>query len=232
MLGSRDNSAELDLADVVAMCRAHPELPATDGQMTDVAVACDVLAHWNTRTGTGSRGAVLWRQFFAGLENEPERMWQKIPFDPAHPLTTPRGINGSTPIAQHALADAVRFFDTNHIPLGIPLGDAQRYASVPLPGCPDHEGCFNVIETPSPVLSTNGSYPGPITGSSFIMAVELARNGPLTRTILTYSESANPDSPHHTDQTVLFSRKRWVTERFTQAQIHADPTLRTTLLHS
>jgi acyl-homoserine-lactone acylase len=63
------------------------------------------------------------------------------------------------------------------------------------------------------------------------MAVELTPNGPVTRTILTYSESANPDSPHHSDQTVLFSRKQWITERFTQAQIHADPTLRTTLLH-
>ena len=64
------------------------------------------------------------------------------------------------------------------------------------PGCPDREGCFNVIETPSPVLSTNGSYPGPLTGSSFIMAVVLTPDGPNTRTILTYSESANPRSPH------------------------------------
>jgi acyl-homoserine-lactone acylase len=44
MLGDRDNSAELDLADTVAMCRAHPELPATNGQMTGVAAACEVLA--------------------------------------------------------------------------------------------------------------------------------------------------------------------------------------------
>jgi acyl-homoserine-lactone acylase len=231
MVSDRDNSAELDLADVVAMCRAHPKLPASNGQMVDVTAGCDVLAHWNTRTDTNSRGAVLWRQFFTGLENEPENTWQRVSFDPARPLTTPRGINGSAPLAQHALADAVRFFQANHIPLDIPLGDAQRDESVPLPGCPDHEGCFNVIETPSPALSTDGSYPGPLTGSSFIMAVELTPNGPVTRTILTYSESANPDSPHHTDQTILFSRKRWVTERFSRAQIHADPTLRITLLH-
>jgi acyl-homoserine-lactone acylase len=230
MLSDRDNSAELGLADVVAMCRARPELPASNGQHVDVAAACAVLARWNTRTDTDSRGAVLWRQFFAGLETQPEGMWQKVPFDPAQPLTTPRGINGKAPTVQHALADAVQFFQANHIPLDIPLGDAQRDESVPLPGCPDREGCFNVIESPSPRLSTAGSYPGPLTGSSFVMAVELTRHGPVTRTILTYSESANPDSPHHTDQTVLFSRKQWVTERFTQAQIHADRTLRITLL--
>ncbi|HEY1486313.1 MAG TPA: penicillin acylase family protein [Micromonosporaceae bacterium] len=231
MLGDRDNSAELDLADVLAMCRNHPKLPASDGRMINVTTACNVLAHWNTRTDTDSRGSVLWRQFFAALQNDPEQLWQRIPFDPAQPLTTPRGINGNAAVTQHALADAVRFFNANHIPLDIALGDAQHYTSVPLPGCPDREGCFNVIETPSPMLSTDGIYPGPLTGSSFIMAVELTPNGPVTRTILTYSESANPDSPHHTDQTVLFSRKQWVTERFTRAQIHADPTLRITVLH-
>ena len=62
------------------------------------------------------------------------------------------------------------------------------------------------------------------------MATELTPQGPRTRTILTYSESANPDSPHFSDQTVLFSRKQWVTERFTEAQINADPRLQVTVL--
>lgn len=232
MLGNRDNSAELGVAEVVAMCRAHPELPASNGTMVDVKAACDVLARWNTRTDAGSRGAVLWRQAYGNILNYAPASWWRVPFNPAHPLTTPHGLNTSIAAVQHALADAVQFFETNHIPLDIALGQAQRYASVPLPGCPDREGCFNVIETPSPGLGTNGTYSGPLEGSSFIMAIELTGNGPVTRTILTYSESANPDSPHYSDQTALFSRKQWVTERFTQAQIHHDPDLRTTLLHS
>jgi acyl-homoserine-lactone acylase len=60
------------------------------------------------------------------------------------------------------------------------------------------------------------------------MAIELTPDGPRTRTILTYSQSANPASPHYRDQTVLYSQKRWVTERFTEAEIDADPHLRTT----
>lgn len=67
-------------------------------------------------------------------------------------------------------------------------------------------------------------------GSSFIMATELTPQGPRTRTILTYSESANPNSPHFRDQTVLFSHKQWVTERFTPAQISAGPRLQVTVL--
>ena len=62
------------------------------------------------------------------------------------------------------------------------------------------------------------------------MAVELTPHGPRARTILTYSQSANPASPHHRDQTVLFSHKQWVTERFTEAEINADPHLQTTTL--
>lgn len=77
-------------------------------------------------------------------------------------------------------------------------------------------------------LGADGRYPEVDTGSSFMMAVELTPDGPRTRTILTYSLSANPASPHHTDQTVLFSRGQWVTERFTEAEIAADPQLRTT----
>jgi acyl-homoserine-lactone acylase len=62
------------------------------------------------------------------------------------------------------------------------------------------------------------------------MAVELTAHGPRARTLLTYSESANPNSPHHTDQTVLFAHGRWVTERFSEAEIAADPLLQTTTL--
>jgi acyl-homoserine-lactone acylase len=65
-----------------------------------------------------------------------------------------------------------------------------------------------------------------------MMATELTPDGPRTRTILTYSESSNPSSPHHTDQTALFSRSQWVTERFTEAEINATPHLDTTVLHN
>ena len=37
---------------------------------------------------------------------------------------------------------------------------------------------------------------------------------PDAATILTYSESSNPGSPFHSDQTRLFSRKQWVPEYF------------------
>jgi acyl-homoserine lactone acylase PvdQ len=226
-LGDRDYSAELGRTDVVGMCHAHPVLTATNGKKIDVRAACATLAAWDAHANTGSRGAVLWREFFAQPTRTPA--WWKVAFDPAHPLTTPRGINGNDPGVKHALADTVQSFQTNHTPLDITLGSAQRYAGVPLHGCPDDEGCFNVVQQSGPP-SSNG-YADVNQGSSFIMAAEMAPTGPRTRTILTYSESANPTSPHYTDQTVLFSHKQWVTERFTEAEINADPHLQTTTLH-
>jgi hypothetical protein len=45
---------------------------------------------------------------------------------------------------------------------------------------------------------------------------------PDSRSILTYSQSANPESPYFADQTRLFSRKRWVDMRFCAEEILRD----------
>ena len=227
MLGNRNYGADLARHAVVDMCRAHPVLTASNGKQVDVRSACAVLAAWNGRANTGSRGEVLWRQAYGSLNYAPANWW-RVPFSAAHPLITPRGLNTGNAGVQHALAGAVQFFRAHHIPLDIALGSAQHYASVPLPGCTEGEGCFDRVEgVGGPGSGVNVTADN---GSSFIMATELTPQGPHTRTILTYSESANPNSPHFRDQTMLFSRKQWVTERFTPAQISADPRLQVTVL--
>jgi acyl-homoserine-lactone acylase len=238
MLENRNYGADLGRADVVAMCRAHPVLTSSDGTRVDVRAACDILAGWDGRADAGSRGEALWEIFF-------DDSLLVVPFDPAHPLTTPRGIDGDDPAVRRAFADAVRFLQSNGT-----VGGARRWAGIPLHGCPEEKGCFNAIEATGqtglqigPPARQTGPQSGPrpqrpagmsaatsIQGSSFIMAVELTPNGPRARTILTYSQSANPDSPHYRDQTLLFSRKQWVTQRFTDAEINADPRLQTTTL--
>src|SRR5262249_7079008 len=185
MLGDRDYSAALSRAAAVAMCRARPVLPASDGHPVDVRAACDALAAWNGKGDPGSRGAVLWRQFFNTIAQA--NPW-RVPFDPAHPLTTPRAFNTSLPAVRHVLADVVHFSQASPIPLDERLGTAQRYATIPVPGCTDTEGCFNITDPAPGPLSTSGAYPDVNDGSSFIMAIELTPAGPRTRTILTYSE--------------------------------------------
>jgi acyl-homoserine-lactone acylase len=228
-LGDRNHGGELARADAVAMCRAHPTLTASNGKPVDVRAACRVLARWDAHGNTGSRGEVLWRLFFdLAAQSVGDGLW-RVPFDPAHPLSTPHGLAGSLPAVQRALADAVAFFQASKIPLDIPLGAAQKYAGIPLHGCTDLEGCFAVVEPGGP-LTAGGTYPDVNFGSSFIMTVELTRAGPRAATILTYSESANTASPHHTDQTRLFAAKKWVPDRFTDAQINSDPDLSVTVV--
>jgi acyl-homoserine-lactone acylase len=227
MLGNRNYGAELGRDAIVAMCRADPVLTASDGKRVDVRGACDILASWDGRAGVDSPGETLWEKVF--FEGNPD-IWL-VRFDPAHPLTTPRGLNADDSDVQRDLADAAQFLRRN------PAGrTARRWAAIALPGCPAEKGCFNVIEANGPEDFQSGPADGkrPVTsifGSSFIMAVELTPNGPRSRTILTSSQSANPTSSHHADQTILFSRGRWVTERFSEAEINADPGLQTTSLH-
>ncbi len=234
MLGDRNYAAELGRDDAVAMCRANPVLTATDGTEVDVRAACDTLAGWDAHDDPGSHGAVLWQAFHMGLFQGGPDAWWRVPYDPAQPLTTPRGINGADPHVRHALADAVRTLKAANIPLDAAIGSVQRWAGIPLPGCDGSEGCFNVVRA----SATSGGKGGTDTsddnyaqGSSFIMATELTPHGPHTRTILTYGESTDPASPHYSDQTVLFAHKQWVTERFTEAEINADRHLQTTTLH-
>jgi acyl-homoserine-lactone acylase len=192
------------------MCRAHPVLTASDGARVDVRAACDTVARWNGRADAGSRGEALWEMFFD------ESLWA-VPFDPAHPLTTPNRIDADRPDVQRAFADAVRLLERNPA-----ARSATRWDGITLPGCPAEKGCFNVIESTAslgPPPSQASPPPGPqqrrpagkpvVFGSSFIMAVEMTPRGPRARTILTYSQSANPASPHYSDQTALFANKRW-----------------------
>jgi acyl-homoserine-lactone acylase len=62
--------------------------------------------------------------------------------------------------------------------------------------------------------------------------VGFTSHGPKARTILTYSQSENPKSRFHADQTKLFSRERTIHERFSRREILTDPDLKTRVLRA
>jgi acyl-homoserine-lactone acylase len=149
--------------------------------------------------GTGA-GALLWREFFTrALAAAGADIW-RTPSDPARPLTTPRDLDTGRMEVRTALADAVEAVTAAHLPLDAPIDAAQRYQSIGLGGCTQLEGCFNAIEPPGG-LDPNGRYPDVSFGTSFLMATHLTAAGPRTRTLLLYSQSGNPASPHFLDQT-------------------------------
>ena len=228
-------SGELTRNNLVGMCRQFESsggtAPTSSGPPVAIGDACNVLAHWDLHANVDSRGELLFRQFWADASGATE-LWSH-PYSSADPVHTPYGLNTNDPTVRTALGDAIEDLDSAHIPLGATVGSRQVVRSpagpIPIPGGPaDPNGIFNAIY---PTFTPGKGY-GPIwLGSSFIQVVTWGRQRcPIARNILTYSESDNPDSPHHFDQTSLFSRKHWLVDRFCRSSILASPALQTTVL--
>ena len=215
---------------LVSMCRSFPGglAPTSAGGTIAVGNSCRVLAAWNDRENPSSRGAVLFRAFWSGALSLPRGPWSH-PYRAAAPLTTPSGLNTASTAVQQAFGDALAEFTAAHLPYNLALGSYQFVLrdgkQIPLPGGPgDPLGEFNAIDQATP-----GADPGP--SSSYIQVVtwKTGDPSPLAATMLTYSESDNPASPHYADQTELFSRKQWVTAYFSPAQVTAHATSTTIL---
>ena len=143
------------------------------------------------------------------------------PFQLSHPVTTPFGLNTANSTVHTALGDAIQQLRKAHIPIDTTLGAVQfvtyHGSHIPVPDGPgDPDGIFNAIYVHS---EPGDSLTAPDSGSSFIQVVTWQKNSPcpVGSTILTYSESSNPSSPHFADQTKLFSKKRWLKDRFCQS---------------
>ena len=214
MFGNRNLSAELARDTTVAACRASAR--------ADLAEACNVLAAWDARADVGSRGSVLWREYWLRLQDLGVP-WTTA-FDPNDPVNTPRGIDGADPKVLTALTGAVADLRAKSIALDVPLGELQAEPRgnerIPIHGCSESEGCFNIVTTDR---DAQGRY-DPRTGASFIMAAAFDSRGvPRGEAVLSYSQSENPRSPHYADQTRLYSQKQWLPMRFTERQIRNDP---------
>jgi acyl-homoserine-lactone acylase len=221
VFGNRVYGGELVRDDLVAVCDAHPTATASNGATVDLAAACAALRGWDRHANLDSRGAHLFREF--ALRNG---IRFADPFVVADPVNTPSRLAAADPRVVTALADAVQRLAG--IPLDAPLGAIQTEPRgperIPIHGDRHEVGAFNMIVGG---FAPGVGYPKIAHGSSFVMAVELGAGGPSGRQILTYSQSTNPNSPYYADQTRVFSGKGWDTIKYTDAQIAADPNLRT-----
>lgn len=197
--------------DLVTLCRKHPSVTLADGARVNIAAACPVLAAWDLRAGVDSRGAHVFREFAAA---DPSARVYAVPFDSRDPVNTPRGLDTTNnPAALQALAAAVQRLGAAGIALDARLGDLQFVTRngerIPIPGGPETSGVLNKIE--AGFSAQGGGYPD-VTGSSssWIQATELGAHGPVSRGVMTYSQTTNPNSPHYADQTKAFSQGRWI----------------------
>ncbi|MFF3641481.1 penicillin acylase family protein [Streptomyces sp. NPDC002564] len=227
---NRVPAADLAGADTAEACAALPGGTATNsgGKAVDVSKACRALARWDHRMDSDSRGALLfdrfWRKLTAAVPNA--QLW-KVPFSAADPVRTPHTLDTSRPAFGTALADAVTELTAAGIAVDAPLGENQYVVRgdrrLPVSGGTESLGVWNKVE---PTWDATKGYTEVAHGSSHIQAVGWDKSGcPEARTLLTYSQSSNPRSPHYSDQTELYAKERWVTSRFCEKDILRDPAL-------
>ncbi|MEV0183311.1 penicillin acylase family protein [Streptomyces sp. NPDC050625] len=228
---NRVTAGNLIANDTAKACAALPGGTATDssGKAVDVREACGVLAAWDRTAHSGSRGALLFDRFWRNLTADvpPAQLW-KVPFSTADPVHTPNTLNTAAPGFTTALADTVAALRAAGVALGSPLGERQYVVRdgrhIPVPGGTESLGVWNKVE---PVWdAAQDAYTEVSFGSSYIQAVGWDGGPcPVARTLLTYSQSSNPNSSHYSDQTHLYSQERWVTSRFCEKDILSSPSL-------
>ncbi|CAM5282925.1 penicillin amidase [Streptomyces narbonensis] len=218
---NRAPAGDLAAADVAAACTAA---------LPDDPEACRVIGAWDRTVDSESRGALFfdrfWRKFAASV---PQAEQWKVPFSAADPVRTPHTVNTAAPGFAKALRDAAAELRAAGIPLDAPLGAHQFVVRngerIPVSGGTESLGVWNKTE---PVWNAaGGGYVEVAHGTSHVQAVGWdGRRCPVARTLLTYSQSSNPASPHYSDQTRLYAGERWVTSRFCEKDILRSPALR------
>ena len=189
----------------------------------NVSAACPILNAYDATAKLNSPGGWLFNRWWASAPTTNAAFWVN------------RGRQQHRLHTEHAEHDAggepervrppVTDLETRGIPLNASFGQVQytqRATKIPIPGCSDGSNCFAVINSSydnstAKTSAVNGS------SSSIVMFTELdPRTGPLTKGLLTYSQSEDITSPFYEDQTQRFSADEWITLPWTASQVSAN----------
>ena len=208
--------AELVLPDLLQWCKGV----ADDARLKAV---CASLVAWDRKAGLASGiGLVHFQNILQALQQQGE-FW-RVPFDPADPQHTPRGLaleraEVASGVRKAALASQAQVTQAG-LSADSQWGQIQQAADgTPIHGGPSSLGVYNAMQ----------SVPGAagkrtvISGTSYLQVVSFDDEGPHAQGLLAFSQSSEAGSLHASDQTRAFSAGQWHTIPFTEAQIKADP---------
>jgi acyl-homoserine-lactone acylase len=216
LFSNRVHAAELVLPELLPACAAS----ADDATRQ----ACAVLSAWDRKVDLDSRGGILFREFWQRAKDT-SGMWA-VPFDPADPVHTPRGLapTAMTPLLA-ALRDAADRLRDLGISLDARTGDYQKHevpgVSAPLHGgVGDVDGVYNALHMASGL--TPAGYGRAMWGASYVQIVGFSDRGPVASGVLVYGQSTDPKSAHYADQLALYANKQLVALPFTEQEIADD----------
>ena len=233
---NRHHSAELLLDGVSTLCDEEDnDVDLGGGVIVDVSEACAIFGAWDATNDLDRVGPHIWREFWNRV-SDTANLWA-VPFDASDPVHTPRDLNvGDPAVRAQAMADlagAVQRLADGGIPLNSAWGGVQfdtraDGSIIPIHGGDGGSGVYNAIGSGG--LVDGVGYTPIFAGSSYIQTVSWEGNRPNARAIVTYSQSTDPDSPHFSDMTQLFSEEGWIRFPYTMSEILTDPELETRFL--
>lgn len=216
---NRNYAAETWLDDILKVCKGST-LAAR------VERACAVLAKWDRKNDTSSRGALLFHLLWPRIEKIPGLVSPAMPERPlaaqALALTEERSKEVIAAIeSTSGELEALKL--TGDEPWGNILSARTPRGRVPLNGGSNDAGVLNVLEGAQ--LGHEG-YEAVVSGSAYIQLVRWEGERVVADVVLAHGQSADPASEHATDQLQNFANKRLLRMPFTEAEIKADPAYR------
>ena len=196
--------------DVVRLARGR----TSDGVSLDEAAK--VLESWDNTAARESKGAMLFVTFWTKYREKAKPLYA-VEWNEVHPASTPYGL-GDEEAALHSLAAAVTEMKRKYGGLEIAWGEIHRLRrgslDVPIGGLTDDFGAFRVVGYRA---EPDGKYVAG-GGDSYVLAVEFT-SPPTAYSVVAYSESDDPKSPHLNDQSALFAQEKWKPAWFTEEDI-------------
>jgi acyl-homoserine-lactone acylase len=190
----------------------------------NVSAACPILDEYDATAKLNSPGGWLFNRWWASAPTTNASFWVN-PWTASNIVYTPNTLNTSLAASQNALATAVTDLETRGIPLNASFGQVQytqRASKIFVPGCSDGSMCFAVINSTYDNSTAKTATVGG-SSSSIVMFTQLDPvTGPLTKGLLTYSQSEDVTSPFYEDQTLRFSKNEWITLPWTAADVAAQ----------
>jgi acyl-homoserine-lactone acylase len=224
-----DNDARLSLDDVVRLKHTYRVLLADrikaeliaairaalrpDDDAT--AAGLDLLDRWDNTAAAGSRGAVLFAEWWRLYSESGEPFAEGWREDA--PLSTPRGLSDPARAAER-FEEAVRQTAAQHGSIDVAWGDVHRVrrgtVDEPVGGCAGGLGCFRVINFTTDADGRRAAS----GGDGWVLAVEFT-SPPRAYSVLAYGQSNKESSPHHADQAALFARGEMKAVAFTKSDV-------------
>ncbi|MFT3815677.1 MAG: penicillin acylase family protein [Acidovorax sp.] len=220
----------LEVACVPQAAPEHGMASGAAGENFDLRQACDVLANWSNRAGSGDRGALLWEAFWGRLSDAKGQRLFDESFDPANAMNTPGIRMPSEEQVRKALVDAARSLEERGLGLDAPVGlsrfvraEGRRWS---LYGGCGSSGYFTVVcDQPG----SSGSEPV-FHGASHLQIVFFNEHGVQPYTLLAHGERERALSGGEGGEPVVrFTRQEWLRFPFHEDEIATHVTRRLVL---